>query len=126
MPDSINSIKFFSVPHDFFEEPFATKYTLAERYFYITLRRLKDRSQNEGEWHLFRDRPRSTDEGLLPGFRTYGLSARVCKSGRKKLKADELIDFRHVYSRKGHRIGTEYKLLDERFVTLTLLRNLFR
>lgn len=126
MLNSPNNIKFFSVPHDFFEESFAAKYTIAERYFYITLRRLKDRSQNENEWFLFRDRPRNSDEGILSGFRIYGLSARVCKSARKKLKADGLIDLRHVYSRKGHRVGTEYQILDERFVTFTLLRNLFR
>ncbi len=101
----------FSVPR-VFEDLFGRKYTVPEKYFYMVLRMLSDRLQSEDGWLFLVD---SASEGInRNGFKSYGLSARVCKSARKKLKTDGLIETRYVYGRKGYRTGTEYRLLENR------------
>ena len=95
-----------------FEKIFGELYSVREKYFYILLRTLWASKKSQDGWAFFNDyskgRPRD-------GFRFYGLSARVCKLARQKLKRDGLLECRYVHGPKGHRIGTEYRLLDEKF-----------
>ncbi|SRR6266481_6454216 len=96
-----------------FERAFGDRYSVREKYFYILLRALWSSKKSSDGWAFFNDaskgRPRD-------GFRFYGLSARVCKLARRKLKHDGLLECRYVHGPKGHRIGTAYRLLDERFI----------
>ena len=95
-----------------FEGMFGNAYSVREKYFYILLRELWLSKRTHDGWAFFTDfsKGRSRD-----GFRFYGLSARVCKSARQKLKRDGLLECRYVHGPKGHRIGTAYRLLDEKF-----------
>ncbi len=106
----------FAVPHAFFDL-IADGYSIAERLFYITLRKFMA-GHEDGEWVLLLDAPGATAIEKGRTFAFYSLSARVCKSARKKLVRDGLIATRYARNRKGHRIGTEYKLVDEGFARL--------
>lgn len=101
----------FSVPHAF-EDLFGQKYTVREKYFYVMLRKLFDRFKSDDGWFSFADTIQSKDRGVESGFEYFGLSARVCKSARRKLKEDGLIETRYVHGEKGYRKGTGYRLLD--------------
>jgi len=95
-----------------FERAFGEAYSVREKYFYILLRTLWVAKKSPDGWAFFSDfsKGRARD-----GFRFYGLSARVCKSARQKLKRDGLLECCYVHGPKGHRIGTAYRLLDEKF-----------
>lgn len=95
-----------------FERIFGGAYSVREKYFYVLLRELYHSKKLKDGWLLFGD----AAEGRSAGFGLYGLSARVCKSARKKLKQDELIECSYVHGAKGHRIGTQYRLLDGRLI----------
>ncbi len=101
----------FSVPHAF-EDLFGQKYTAREKYFYVMLRKLSDRFQSDDCWFSFADTIQSKERGVESGFAYFGLSARVCKSARRKLKQDGLIEIRYLHGEKGYRKGTAYRLLD--------------
>lgn len=105
----------FAVPHAFFDLA-DERYSIAERFFYITLRKFM--AEHGGEWLLLLDAPGTTACEKGRTFAFYGLSARTCKSARKKLVRDGLIATRYARNRKGHRIGTEYRLVDEGFARL--------
>lgn len=107
-----NDNSIFSVPHAFFEL-FADRYLVAEMFFYVMLRKLMAQSATESGWMLLLDTPGHAATNRNRTFAYYGLSPRTCKSARKKLLADGLIVTRYVHDRKGHRVGTEYKLVDE-------------
>ncbi len=92
-----------------FEERYGRNYTVKEKYFYLILRQLWNRKKSEDGWVLFNDFQKGRPE---KGFKSYGLSARVCKSARRKLKADGLIETRYAHGENGYRKGTEYRLLD--------------
>ncbi len=104
----------FAVPHAFFDL-FARRYSAAESLYYILLRKLIAQSAAPNGWALLHDAAGPTALQGNPTFAFYGVSARTCKSARKKLLADGLIATRYARNRKGHRIGTEYRLLDEGF-----------
>ncbi len=106
----------FAVPHAFFDL-ITDGYSIAERLFYITLRKLMAGHESEA-WVLLLDAPGATACEMGKTFACYGLSARACKSARKKLVRDGLIATRYARNRKGHRIGTEYRLVDEGFARL--------
>ena len=108
---SNNSI--FSVPRAF-EEIFGKRYTVPEKYFYMMLRMLVNRFPSESGWALLFDASGPAVSGSRETFASYGLSKRTCKSARRKLKEEGLIETRYKHDRKGHRIGTEYRLVDER------------
>jgi len=93
---------------------FGSAYSVREKYFYALLRELWLHRKSEDDWLLFND---SQEDRRPAGFRSYGLSSRICKSARQKLKRDGLLECRYVHGAKGYRIGTEYRLLDERFTT---------
>lgn len=105
----------FAIPHAF-EDLFGRNYTVPEKYFYMMLRGLLDRAQSVDGWIFFADLAGSAEGSSKNGFEAYGLSTRTCKSARKKLKEDGLIETRYVHSKKGYRIGTEYRLLDDKFI----------
>lgn len=105
---------YFAVPHAFFELR-AEKYTPGEVLFYIVLRRLISQLNRGDEWTLLFDAAGPASGNRQKCFVTYGVSARTCKAARKKLLADGIIATRYARDRKGHRIGTEYRLVDERF-----------
>jgi hypothetical protein len=96
-----------------FERLFGGAYSVREKYFYVLLRELCQSKQSSDEWLLLND----TAKGRSLGFASYGLSARVCKAARRKLKQDGLIECRYVHGTKGQRIGTGYRLLDGKFET---------
>ena len=85
------------------------RYSVAEKYFYIVLcylhKKYKDNSGN------FIGHDIAIQNGIPP-FKTFGLSQRICKQARKRLKDDDLINFKYVYGRKGYRVGTQYRLCD--------------
>ena len=108
-------ISTFVVPHAFFDL-FARRYSAAESLYYILLRKLVSRSAAPNGWALLHDAAGPTALQGSPTFAFYGISARTCKSARKKLLTDGLIATRYARNRKGHRIGTEYKLVDEGFL----------
>lgn len=101
-----------------FEDFFGRHYTAPEKYFYVTLRRMFEQQKAKDGWVLLFDTSGSATRNRYEGFSSYGLSARVRKNARKKLKEDGLIETRYAHGRKGYRIGTEYRLIDDR-----LLRN---
>jgi hypothetical protein len=111
--DQTSSKPNFAVPHAFFEL-FADRYLVAEMFFYVMLRKLMAQSETENGWVLLLDAPGSTAIKRNQTFAYYGLSSRTCKSARRKLKEDGLIECRWAHGRKGHRIGTGYRLVDER------------
>jgi len=88
------------------------RYSVAEKYFYIVLcylhKRYKDDSGN------FIGHDISVQKGV-PSFKIFGLSQRIWKQARKRLKDDGLIEFEHVYGKKGYRVGTQYRLCDMEF-----------
>lgn len=85
------------------------RYSIAEKYFYIVLRYLHKKHKNDKGVFLGHDI--ATQNGIL-SFSSFGLSKRLCKNARKKLKNDGLIIFRHIYGKRGYRIGTEYALCE--------------
>lgn len=92
-----------------FEKRFGSAYSVREKFFYILLRELwSSRKSHEG-WLFFNDTSRGRSQ---EGFKFYDLSAQVCQLARKKLKRDGLIEYRYVYGAKGHRRGTEYRLIE--------------
>lgn len=95
-----------------FERAFGEAYSVREKYFYILLRSLWLSKKSHDGWAFFRDSSKSRPQD---GFRFYGLSARVCKLARQKLRRDGLLECRYVHGPKGHRIGTAYRLLDAKF-----------
>jgi len=106
----------FPVPHAF-EDLFGQKYTAQEKYFYVMLRKLSDCFQSNDGWFPALDRSKKSeknDGGFRSVFDQCGFSARACKSARKKLKVAGLIECRYIHGEKGYRIGTEYRLLDEK------------
>jgi hypothetical protein len=103
----------FGVPRAF-EDFFGKGYTAPEKYFYVMLRKRLDELQPKDGWFFCADVAVVRDGRRDDGFASCGLSSRTCKSARKKLKADSLIETRYVHGRKGHRIGTEYRLLDDK------------
>ncbi len=88
---------------------FDQQYTIPEKYFYIVLCYLRERYKNSEGFFIGHD---NVTKNGIPSFKSFGISQRICKSARKKLKADGLIAFWHVYGEKGHRIGTEYDLCE--------------
>ncbi len=104
----------FAIPHAF-EDDFGNRYTPPEKYFYMMLRKRADEFPSTDGWLFCADTVVSRDGRSDRGFVSCGLSPRTCKSARKKLKADGLIETRYVHDRKGHRIGTEYRLVDACF-----------
>jgi len=84
-------------------------YSISEKYFYIILCHLHKEYKNNNGFFLGHD---NVTKNGIPSFKSFGISQRICKSARKKLKDGGLIVFRHVYGEKGHRIGTEYDLCD--------------
>jgi hypothetical protein len=104
----------FSIPHAF-EDDFGRRYTVPEKYFYVALCGMVARRQAVDGWTLLFDAPGSAIGNEPWSFASFGLSRRVCKSARKKLKEDGLIEVRYAHDRRGHRIGTEYRLLDGKF-----------
>jgi hypothetical protein len=104
----------FSIPHAF-EDDFGNRYTAPEKYFYMMLRKRADELQPTDGWLFCADTAVSRDGKVDRGFVSCGLSPRTCKSARKKLKVDGLIETRYVHGRKGYRIGTEYRLIDDGF-----------
>lgn len=105
----------FAIPHAFFDL-FTRRYSAAESLYYILLRKLVSRSAAPNGWVLLHDAAGPAAPQGSPTFAFYGISARTCKSARKKLLADGLIRTRYARNRKGHRIGTEYRLVDEGFL----------
>ena len=103
----------FAVPHAFFDAR-NDRYTPNEMFFYVALRKLIDQLNPEGDWTLLFDAPGNATVGRHDCFASYGLSMRVCKSARRKLREDGLIETRYKHDRKGHRIGTEYRLVDDK------------
>ena len=95
-----------------FERIFGGEYSVREKYFYVILRSLCLSRKSEDGWVFLSDAPK---QQLWDGFGSYGLSPRVCKSSRRKLKRDGLLECRYIHGAKGHRVGTAYRLLDERF-----------
>lgn len=85
------------------------RYSIAEKYFYIVLCYLHKRYKNDSGTFIGHD---MAIQNGIPSFKIFGLSQRICKKARKRLKDDCLIDFRHVYGRKGYRVGTQYRLCD--------------
>ncbi len=96
-----------------FERLFGSEYSVREKYFYVLLREMWQSRKSSDGWLLFSD----ADKGRSAGFACYGLSARVCKAARQKLKQDGLIECRYVHGTKGQRVGTEYRLLDSKLAT---------
>lgn len=88
------------------------RYSIAEKYFYIVLCYLHKRYKNESGNFIGHDF--AVQKGI-PSFKTFGLSQRICKKARKRLKDDGLIEFEHVYGKKGYRVGTQYSLCDMEF-----------
>jgi hypothetical protein len=106
-------VSIFAIPHAF-DDFFGKRYTVPEKYFYITLRKLIDRHNADSGWVLLFDASGPASGNRSDTFESFGLSKRTCKSARRKLKEDGLIECRWSHGRKGHRIGTEYRLVDER------------
>jgi len=105
---------FFIVSHRF-EEKYGTKYTPAEKYFYITLLRLDNRFRDKDGWffHKYNAYTRKKDKKKY-GFCEYGFSESFCKRARKKLGKDGLIEIQYKYgSKTGNRLGTLYRLNKE-------------
>ena len=104
----------FGIPHAF-EDDFGNRYTVPEKYFYVMLRKCMDELQPADGWFFCADTAIVKEGKRNDGFASRGLSSRTCKSARKKFKADGFIETRYVHDRKGHRIGTEYRLVDACF-----------
>lgn len=85
----------------------SNRYTIAEKYFYIVLCYLSE--QREGGQGFFVGHDLIFQNGTPP-LRAFGLSRRICISARRRLKDGGLISSRHIYSIKGHRVGTEYRI----------------
>src|SRR3989344_8085877 len=89
------------------DRQFWQRYTIAEKFFYLILCHLLKRHAGEGGRVTCHD---TVVKNGIPPFRSFGISLRICKNARRKLRDGGLIAFRHVYGPKGHRIGTEYGL----------------
>ena len=111
--DFASDVSTFAVPCAF-GDFFGKRYTVPEKYFYIVLRKMVDQQKSESGWTLLFDVSGPATRSRCESFALHGLSRRVCKSARRKLKEEGLIETRYAHSRKGHRIGTEYRLIDER------------
>ena len=103
----------FVVPHAF-DDYFGKRYTVPEKYFYVALRKMIDQHRTGSGWVLLFDAPGPASGNHGGTFESFGLSKRTCKSARQKLKEDGLVECRWAHGRKGNRIGTEYRLIDER------------
>ena len=104
----------FAIPYAF-EDLFGHQYNVPEKYFYAMLRKRADELSSMDGWFFCADAAISMAGKGDRGFASCGLSPRTCKSARKKLKADGLVETRYVHGRKGYRIGTEYRLIDDGF-----------
>lgn len=98
-----------------FEEIFGIRYTLGEKYFYTMLRMLSQQHADPEGWFMYGDSA-NKEQGRLHGFNKFGFSRRVCKEARKKLKEDKLIACAYRYGIKGSRIGTAYRLVDDKLI----------
>ena len=88
-------------------DQFWLRYSIAEKFFYLVLCHLLKRHAGEGGRVTCHD---TAVKNGIPPFQSFGISLRICKNARRKLRDSGLIAFRHVYGPKGHRIGTEYSL----------------
>ena len=109
---------FFPVPHQF-EELFGKKLRPSEKYFYIILRKLKNRfAIRRGKykgwfWHV--DRKFRTSDGKILGFESFGFSLSFSQRARKKLEGLDLIKTKRGWNKEGYRGGTYYRLNDSMF-----------
>lgn len=107
-----NTSRGFPVPHAF-EELFGDRYIPQEKYFYVILCKLSYTYADSDGWFLGADAGQK-GHGILHGFDKYGITQGICKSARKKLIADGLLECRYIHGPKGYRIGIAYRLLDDR------------